>query len=105
MAKNKDEDTQAPEPPPPLPKSGRGLRGADLKRLREKKNISLAEISDRTKITKPILAALEEERYADLPNARIYVRGFVRCLATELGVDPDEVEAAYLPGWDAWDAA
>lgn len=76
--------------------------GARLASLREKAGLSIAELSKRTKISKAVLQALEGERYGDMPNARVYVRGFVRCVAYELELDLDEVSKSYLPGWEKW---
>jgi hypothetical protein len=76
--------------------------GALLKQVRESQRITLKEISERTRISVASLAALEEERYEDLPNARVYVRGFVRCLAVEIGLDKDQVSRTYVPRWEAW---
>ena len=76
--------------------------GEKLKSIRESLGKTLEEISNRTKINTAILKALEEERYEDMPNARVYVRGFVRCLATELKLNEDEVSKTYLPGWERW---
>lgn len=76
--------------------------GEKLRAIREAAGKSLEEISNRTKINTAILKALEEERYEDMPNARVYVRGFVRCLAVELNLDQDDVSKTYLPGWDRW---
>ena len=44
----------------------------------------------------------EEERFDELPDAKIYIRGFVRCLALELGLDPERVTTSYLVRWDHW---
>ena len=76
--------------------------GPLLKQLREARGTTLREISDRTRIGVPSLTAVEDERYADLPNARIYIRGFVRCYAEEIGLDPDRVSTTYLPRWERW---
>jgi hypothetical protein len=76
--------------------------GELLKRVRESRGIQLRRISDTTRIPAPSLAAVEEEAFADLPNARVYVRGFVRCLAQEIGLDPDLVAKSYLRRWQAW---
>ena len=88
-------------PPAPAPVEEESP-GSLMKRLREQRGLSLTELSDRTKITKAILSALEDERYDDLPNARIYVWGFVRCLARELELDMDEMAASYVPRWEQW---
>ena len=76
--------------------------GEMLKSVREKQELTLKEISQRTKINEHILRALEEERFADVPNARVYVRGFVRCLAEEIGLDRDQVVRTYVPRWERW---
>jgi hypothetical protein len=76
--------------------------GSVLKQVRESQRITLKEISERTRISVGCLSALEDERYEDLPNARVYVRGFVRCLASEIGLDRDQVSRTYVPRWEAW---
>ncbi|MEM7677377.1 MAG: helix-turn-helix transcriptional regulator [Myxococcota bacterium] len=95
-------DSVEPEPEPAAAHSTQEAPGAYLKKLREQRGLSLTELSDRTKITKAILSAMEDERYEDLPNARIYVWGFVRCFARELDLDMDEMAAAYVPRWEKW---
>lgn len=115
MAKKKripeanDEPADVPEPelPPkeatiPAPDEYTDFTGEVLKTIRERKGMTLREIYDVTRIGVPSLSAVEDERYEDLPNARIYVRGFVRCIATELGLDPDKVSKSYLPRWERW---
>lgn len=76
--------------------------GEMLKQIRESQRMSLKEISEKTRISQASLAALESERFEDLPNARVYVRGFVRCLAVEIGLDREQVSRTYLPRWQAW---
>jgi hypothetical protein len=76
--------------------------GPLLRQIRESQRITLKEVSERTKISVASLSALEEERYDDLPNARVYVRGFVRCLAAEIGLDKDQVSRTYVPRWESW---
>ena len=99
-------DTEAPttKPAPATPSSSSGVTydGAQLKKAREAKGLTHEEISSRTKISRKVLSALEDERYEDLPNARVYVRGFVRCIARELGLDPEQVSRTYVPRWEAW---
>ncbi len=98
----------APEPPPepaPPPQAedlGSGFTGERIKKTREQKGLTLKEISEKTKISVATLQALEEERYEDMPSARVYVRGFVRCLAEEIGLDKDQVAQSYLPRWERW---
>lgn len=105
MAKKKGKDDAAPEAGgqdgAPAPKA-QAFSGATLRKIREDKGMSIVELSAMTKISKAVLQALEDERYADMPNARVYVRGFVRCVARELDLDLDAVSKSYLPGWERW---
>lgn len=80
---------------PPSP--GQMLAGA-----RQGRSLSIAELSQRTKISASILRAIEEDRYDALPQVRVYVRGFVRTFAGAVGLDPDEVAAHYLDAWHRW---
>jgi hypothetical protein len=73
-----------------------------LRQIRESQHLSLRDIADRTRISVASLAALESERFEDLPNARVYVRGFIRCVAVEMGLDREHVSRTYLPRWQAW---
>jgi cytoskeletal protein RodZ len=57
--------------------------GIRLKREREKRNVSLAEIASATKISKRYLTALEEEDLERLPGV-VYSKGFLRTVALHL---------------------
>lgn len=106
MAKKKpaeaENESSPEEKKPPTSSSAKTYDGAAIKKAREAKGLSHADLESRTKITAKILRALEEERYADMPNARVYVRGFVRCIAREVGLDQDAVSSSYVPRWEAW---
>jgi DNA-binding transcriptional regulator YiaG len=95
-----------PEPKPvevqPRHADNGGFTGEHIKKMREQKGLTLKEIAERTKISVAILQALEDERYEDMPSARVYVRGFVRCFAEELGLDKDQVSQSYVPRWERW---
>jgi flagellar biosynthesis protein FlhG len=69
--------------------------GALLRKVREAHGVLVAEISDRTKIGKAHLVAIEEEDFQALP-APVYVRGFVAELAKFLRLDPPQVQRTYL---------
>jgi len=60
----------------------------ELRRVREEKHVSLAEIADRTLINIKYLEAIEEGNTAILPEA--YVRAFIREYAAAIGLDPVE---------------
>lgn len=89
----------------PRSASGPSYDGKKLKKAREAKGLTIEEIATRTKITSKVLRALEEERYEDMPNARVYVWGFVRCVAREIGIDQDQASQTYVPRWEAWVAS
>lgn len=70
----------------PLPQSV----GARLRQCREHRQLTLEAASEATKITKAYLAALEEERFQDLP-APVYLQGFMRTYASYLGLPAEEL--------------
>ena len=72
-----------------------GAFGGWLRREREAREVSLAEIADVTKISKAHLEALEDGRFDVLP-APIFAKGFLREYAKYVGLDPDEVVNSYL---------
>lgn len=69
--------------------------GELLRKVRESQGVEITEISARTKIARTHLAAIEEERFADLP-APVYVRGFVSELAKFLRLDTAQVQRTYM---------
>jgi cytoskeleton protein RodZ len=68
--------------------------GARLKREREKRKITLEEISLSTKIGTRFLVAIEEEHFDQLPGG-IFNKGFVKAYARSVGVDEAEAVAEY----------
>ncbi len=80
---------QEPRTPPP------GERLADrLSAAREAKGVDLLRAERETKIRRQYLAAMEQGNWNELP-AGVYARGFLRNYAIYLGLDPDEVLAAW----------
>jgi cytoskeleton protein RodZ len=69
--------------------------GENLKREREKRAITLEQISLSTKIGTRMLQALEEENFDHLPGG-IFNRGFVRAYARHVGLDEEQAIADYL---------
>jgi len=69
--------------------------GARLKQEREKRGVTLEEISLSTKISVRFLRALEEEHFEQLPGG-VFNKGFVRSYARHLGLDEKEAVADYL---------
>lgn len=73
--------------------------GPRLERMRARRGIELDEIAGVTKVNPSYLRFIEEERFDDLPAA-VYVRGFVKCYARCLGLDPDRVARSYMSRYE-----
>jgi cytoskeletal protein RodZ len=74
-----------------------GSLGSYLKRERELRQVSIAELAQTTRIPVRILQQLEADEPAELP-ADVFVRGFLRSYARALGLDEEHVLARYLGG-------
>jgi cytoskeletal protein RodZ len=59
-----------------------------MKRLRERRGISLRDIADNTKLSVRTLEALERNDISRLPGG-IFSRGLVRAYAEQIGADPE----------------
>ena len=71
------------------------LTGAELRRLREARGVSLRHIASVTKIGMRYLEYLEADRFAFLP-APVYLRGFLLEYARLVGIDPRRTADAYM---------
>jgi cytoskeleton protein RodZ len=69
--------------------------GEKLKLEREKRKITLEQISVSTKIGTRMLQALEEDKFNQLPGG-IFNKGFVRAYSRFLGLDEDQTVADYM---------
>jgi len=69
--------------------------GEKLKQEREKRKITLEQISSSTKIGTRMLQALEEDKFNQLPGG-IFNKGFVRAYSRCVGLDEDQTVAEYL---------
>src|SRR5687767_14691179 len=69
--------------------------GGKLRQARERRGISLRQISASTKIAAAALDALEKNNISKLPGG-IFSRAFVRSYALEVGLDPDETVREFL---------
>ncbi len=65
-----------------------------LKKLRERKGISLQEISEVTNISVSSLLALENTEYEKIPG-RVYLVGFLRSYAEFIGIDFQQAKAHF----------
>ena len=76
-----------------MQRSSIGL-GPALKKVRERRGVSLAEASRDTRIRSEFLGAIEDEEF-DLLLGDVHVRGCLRSYATYLGVPADRVLEVY----------
>ena len=72
------------------PEDERPGLGRLLQRARRKRDISLEDAEQATRIRKDYLEKLESDDHATMPEP-IYVRGFVRAYANYLGLDGDRL--------------
>jgi cytoskeleton protein RodZ len=72
----------------------KGNFGQRLKREREMRGVSRAEICAATRIGTRFLEALENEQWEVLPGG-IFNRGFIRAVARFLGLDEEDLVAEY----------
>lgn len=94
------EDLPVPGEPSPAAAGG-GLRtaGAMLRAAREREGLHVAVLAATIKVSPAKLEALEQDRYADLPNAT-FARALAQSVCRSLKVDPRPV-LALLPQADA----
>ena len=71
-----------------------GQVGDALRAARESRELTIEQVEKTTRIRRVFLEALEEDRFDDLP-APVYTRGFIRNYARLVGLDPDDMVAAY----------
>jgi cytoskeletal protein RodZ len=68
--------------------------GEHLRKLREEKRMSLAELSRATRVPMASVERIEADRFDELPG-EVFVRGFLRAYAKALEVPVDDVLARY----------
>ncbi|MBI3535892.1 MAG: helix-turn-helix domain-containing protein, partial [Deltaproteobacteria bacterium] len=70
-------------------------QGAFFKKIRELKNLSIEELSDKTKISKKYLVAIEENNFNALP-APVFLRGFIIQISKILKLPEEKSVPTYL---------
>jgi len=71
--------------------------GVTLKKIRDSKHLSLEEISDKTRISKKIIMAIEGDRLNEI-SSPFYARNFVKSYAQFLGATEEKIVKEYLTG-------
>src|ERR1700740_294679 len=69
--------------------------GAALRDARHRRGLSLEQLANVTKIRVAALEAIETNRREKLPET-IFLRGFLRAYAREVGLNPEETLKQYL---------
>ena len=72
-----------------------GEFGDKFLKARERKELSLDDVSNVTKISPRMLQAIEEEQFDQLPGG-VFNRGFIRAYAKHLGLDAEDAVNDYL---------
>src|ERR1700752_1228432 len=72
-----------------------GHFGAKFRQAREKKELTLDQVSNVTKISSRMLKAIEEEHFDQLPGG-VFNKGFIRAYAKHLGLNDEEAVNDYL---------
>ncbi|HTA38649.1 MAG TPA: RodZ domain-containing protein [Candidatus Acidoferrales bacterium] len=68
--------------------------GDRFRSAREARGLSLSDVSEQIRIRSIYLAAIEDENWSAV-GAPVYIRGFLRTYARFLGLDPEDVVAAF----------
>jgi flagellar biosynthesis protein FlhG len=77
------------------------LRGPVITQVRGVCGITLEDIAERTKISMYTLRCIESEEYGDLP-APVYLRGFLKQIATMLHLDAARLTSDYMAAVQRW---
>ncbi len=75
-----------------------GEFGTELRKERESRGIGLETISDSTKISGRYLAALEQERFEQLPGG-VFNKGIMRSYARVVGLDEEAWVSRYMAAY------
>jgi len=78
--------------------------GDALRQARVAAGVSLEDISERTKISKRVLQALETGEYRAMPS-RVFARNFVRQVLERIGESPEGWMAGFDDAWERFAAA
>ena len=69
--------------------------GGKLRQARERRGVSLRQVSSATKISVGVLEALERNDISRLPGG-IFSRGLVRAYAEQIGADPESTVEDFI---------
>jgi cytoskeletal protein RodZ len=87
-----------PAPQPPTPSEILQEIGAQLRQLRQQRQLSIEELSARTRIQPRLIQAIEEGHLEMLPEP-VYVKGLVKRYSDSLGLNGIAISAR-VPHWE-----
>jgi curved DNA-binding protein CbpA len=96
-----DVSTESVAPIMEVPLSSEEVTGKVLKRIREKRGISIQEIADRTRINITYLYFIEEDNFRSLP-AEVYLRSYLAQYAKLLHLDAKTLVEGYIKMFQNW---
>lgn len=68
--------------------------GTTLRIARERRDLTIAQLASTTKIPATVLQAIDDNAFDRVPGG-IFVRGFIRTYAREVGLDPEDMVAQF----------
>ena len=71
--------------------------GSRIRSAREEQGLSIEDLHVRTKIRPKSIEAIEEGNFAAISGGSVYVKGFIKTLAEELGLDYNELIEMWEP--------
>ena len=74
--------------------------GGQLRRAREERGLSLRDAAARTKHSIAVIQAIERNDFNSLPGG-MFRKAYVRTLAAEVGLDPEEIAGQYAAQYEA----
>jgi cytoskeletal protein RodZ len=74
--------------------------GSHLRKAREDAGMTLDRVSELTRVRPGLLAALEADRFSDLPE-KVFTRGFVRSYCLAVSLEERETMEAFERCWEA----
>ena len=78
------------------------FNGEALQRVRQIKQIDLAEVAKDICVRLVYLEAIEDENFAVLPSASVYVKGFLQSYSRSLDLPPERVIQDYMQLFEKW---
>jgi cytoskeletal protein RodZ len=74
--------------------------GAELRRARIARKLSIEDVSHVTKISPSVLRAIEKDEFRRVPGG-LFTRGFLRSYAREVGLDGEDIIQQYRAEYEA----